>query len=61
MGFAIENPITLLDDGVADGLGDVTFPAAWRYQNIMLMGRRSSEFTIRGIRYVDRNCACEGV
>ena len=30
MRFTIEHPITLLDHGVADGLGDVTFPAPWR-------------------------------
>ncbi len=30
VGFAIQNTVALLDDGVSDGLGAVTFPAPWR-------------------------------
>ena len=29
VGFAIDHTIALLDDGVTDGLGQVTFSAAW--------------------------------
>ena len=52
--FTIEHAITLLDHGVANGLGDVTFTAARRYRNIMPIVRRRSRSTTSGIRYVGR-------
>ena len=61
VGFAIQHPVALLDNGLSDGLRTVTFPAARRYQNIMPIVRRRSRSTTSGIRYVGRICVCEGV
>lgn len=61
VGFAIKHSVVLLDDGVSDGLGTVTFPAPRRYQNIMPIVRRRSRFTISGIRYMGRIYVCAGV
>ena len=57
--FAIENAVSLLDDGVPDGLGAVTLAASSRYQNIMPIVRRKPRFTTSGIRCGGRISAFE--
>jgi len=54
--FAIDHTIALLDDGVTDGLGQVTFTAAGGPRNMMHITLGWQQFTTVGIRFMGSRC-----
>ncbi len=52
VGLAIEDAMPLLDDGEADGLGEMAFARAGRNNNILRSFRAPSSFTTAGTRSV---------
>jgi hypothetical protein len=48
MGLAVEDPMALLDDGDADGLGEVTLPRARRHSHILRRFSGPSSSTMPG-------------